>query len=451
VALSGGAQWPEKLREILMIPIFELPVDIAAVRSKLAPRKRLFVSKLIADVLEIFEQVRQGGDSAVRQLTLQFDGVQVSDVRVPRDFVARASESLPDSLRKAVLLASSHIEEVNKELLPQAHWDKQIRPGTVVGERVWPLESVGLWIPSRKGRLISSALMLIAAAKVAGVKRIVVATPPQSNGLPDPFTVGAAALAGANEFLVGGGVAIIAGLTLGTDAIEEVDGIYGPGPDAIAIAMGVAYLHGKRAPMGIGPTDCLVLADETADARLLAWDLVNEGEHGPDSSTILVTPSTDVARSVSIELERIIASAGETRRKYMTHQFTTDGRSALVVVPDWSAGCVFANEYAPEHMLVVSSPEREQAALATVQRAGEILLGPYTPFSAANYAIGVTAVLPTNGYARSFSGVTCRDMVRSTMVARTSREALAHLLPAINALAESEDLPFHALAVQARL
>jgi histidinol dehydrogenase len=201
----------------------------------------------------------------------------------------------------------------------------------------------------------------------------------------------------------------------------------------------------------MGPTDCLVLADESAEPDLVAWDLVNEAEHGPDSAAILVTTSDVLAKGAARAVARIVTEAPSERRAYLERGFGTDGRCALVCASDWDSACAFADEFAPEHMLVLASPEREQRALDAVPNAGEILLGPFTPFSAANYAIGVTAVLPTNGYARSMSGVTCRDMMRSTMIAHTTRDALAALAPVIDAFADAEGLPMHARAARARL
>jgi len=189
------------------------------------------------------------------------------------------------------------VQDANLAMLPKT-WEKQIRPGTVNGENVVPLDSVGIWIPARKGPLISTAIMLVVAAKTAGVKKIVVGMPPLKEGLGDQGTVAATKLAGANQFVIGNGVSIIAGFAQGTNSIPEVDGIYGPGPGGIAAAMSVAMTYGKKSVLGIGPTESVIFADETADPLKIAYDLINEGEHGPDSSSILVTTSTNLAHKV---------------------------------------------------------------------------------------------------------------------------------------------------------
>lgn len=201
--------------------------------------------------------------------------------------------------------------------------------------------------------------------------------------------------------------------------------------------------------VGIGPTDCAVLADDTADPRLVAWDLASEAEHGPDSASLLATPSEAFARAVAAELERVIASAEATRRENLRQVFGDAGRGMLVVTPDFSAACELAAKFAPEHLSIVCRPDRRTAAISSAV-AGEVLLGTHTPFSAANYAIGITAVLPTNGAARAVSGITARDMLRTTMLGELDATALAALTPTIATLARYEGLPCHAGAAEAR-
>jgi histidinol dehydrogenase len=282
------------------------------------------------------------------------------------------------------------------------------------------------------------------------VGRIVVAMPPCADGRPDSGTVAAARLSGAHEFVVGNGVAVIAALALGTESVPEVDGIFGPGPGAIAAAMATAFSYGTRTTLGIGPTDGMVLADETADARLVACDLVTEAEHGPDSVTVLVTTSQPLAERVAAEVAQLVGEAPEPRRGYLEHVFGPDGMGCLVVAPDLDAACAAVNDFAPEHLIVACDEAPAEQALERIEHAGEILLGQHTPFSAANYAIGITAVLPTNGFARRFSGVTCRDMLKCSTLGSLSPEALAELAPTIAALAAHEGLPCHGAAARAR-
>jgi histidinol dehydrogenase len=318
----------------------------------------------------------------------------------------------------------------------------------VVGERFTPLPSVGVYAPARKGPLVSTVLMLAGAARVAGVPRIAVASPPVPGGGWDRTTFAAARLAGADEFYVGNGVAIIAAFTFGTESIAPVDGVFGPGPPGIAAAMGLAGSFGRRAVVGIGPTDCMVMADASADPSKLALDLMSEAEHGPDSSAMLITTSGALAEQVRSLLEKRLPEAVPARRAHLAHVFGELGLGALVVVTSWDEGLALATEFAPEHLMLVG-PEPERLA-KRIASAGELLLGEDCPFAAANYAIGITAVLPTNGSARRISGVTARDMVRMTTTARLERTALDELTPTIAALAHSEGLWCHAIAVAGR-
>ena len=431
-------------------PILTIPDDAATLAERLAPRRKLFDRALLGDVAALFDDVAARGDDAIRDATERFDGVSLDAIRLSGDAVGACVAALSGELREAVEVAIGNIEEVNRALMPEPLWRTEIRPGTVVGEKVTPLEAVGLWVPARKGPLVSTAIMLAVAARVAGVRRIVVAMPPCADGVPDAGTVAAAALSGATEFVVGNGVAILAGLTLGTASVPEVDGLYGPGPGAIAAAMATAFSYGKRTALGIGPTDGMVLADATADPRLVACDLMTEAEHGPDSVSVLVTTSRPLAEAVAAEMARRVATVPEPRRGTLDHVFGPEGMGCLVVAPDLDAACAAANDFAAEHLIIACDPDAAERALGLIEHAGEILLGHATPFAAANYAIGITAVLPTGGFARQFSGVTCRDMVKCSTLGSLSPEALAELAPTIAALARHEGLACHADAAQAR-
>jgi histidinol dehydrogenase len=303
-------------------------------------------------------------------------------------------------------------------------------------------------VPTRKGPLISTALMLIGAARAAGVRRIAMLAPPLVSGRWEPQTFAAGMLAGATEFYVGNGVALIAAACQGTETIPRVDGVVGPGPGAVAAAMGIAACLGARTVVGLGPTDCAILADESANPTHLALDLMAEAEHGKDSSALLVTPSASLAARVASELARQLGSVPEPRRQVLEHVFGASGLGALVIAP-WDDAVVLIDSFAPEHLMLVG-PGAE-AQVARIRNAGELLLGAHSPFAAANYAIGVSAVLPTNGFARCHSAVTARDFLRLSTTARLDEEALAQLAPTIIALATAEGLPCHAGALAQRV
>jgi histidinol dehydrogenase len=431
-----------------LIPIFTVPRDEAIVAERMARRAALTDARLIGSVQTIFSEVQARGDRAVIAATLEHDGVALQRSRVPESELERAIASLPAELLTAIEDARARIERVNRDLLPRDSI-RDMEPGVRVGELYRPLDSVALWIPCRKGPLLSTALMLVTAARAAGVPRITVLMPPRADGTADPGTLAVARLAGADACYMGNGVALIAAATHGTETLARTAGLFGPGPGGIAVAMAMAGMFGIKTVAGIGPTDCAVLADDSADARLVAWDLASEAEHGPDSASLLATPSQAFARAVAAELTSIIASTEETRRANLLGVFGEDGRGMLVVSPDFDAACAIAARFAPEHLSIVCRPELRTTALASAV-ASEVLLGPYSPFSAANYAIGITAVLPTNGAARSLSGITARDMLRTTTLGQLDAAALERLVPTIAALARYEGLPCHAAAAEAR-
>ncbi|NLF32801.1 MAG: histidinol dehydrogenase [Planctomycetes bacterium] len=429
--------------------LFRMPADRSCLARRLARRTVLFDRSLMADVSALFDQVAREGDAAVLAATRKHDGVALDGLRLTDAEAAACAASLPEDLRRAVAVAIANIEAVNRVLRPLS-WQREIRPGTLVGEQVAPLDSVGLWIPARKGPLISTALMLTVAARVAGVKRIAVGAPPTPGGSIDAGTVAAAAMAGANEFYVGNGVGLIAAWSVGTPSVPQVDGIFGPGPGAIAAAMAAAFSYGRRTVMGIGPSDSMVVADDSARPDLLACDLANEAEHGTDSASVLVTTCEGVATSVAARLAAMIAEAPQGRKGVLQHVFGPAGMGAVVLAGDDREVWDLVNAFAPEHLMLACRREGIEEGLREVRNAGEILLGDTTPFSAANYALGITAVLPTNACARAFSGITCRDMMKCSTIGSLDRSALAALTPTIEAIGRYEGLPFHVRAAQER-
>ncbi len=431
--------------------VFRLPEDRGNLLKRLKPRSILYDRSLLNDVAGIFEDVSRRGDSAVRSATKTFDKSILPEIVLSSDYVEGCVSSISSSLRKAIETAGSNIEQVNKALMPEPFWEKEIRQGTVIGEKVTPLESVGLWIPAMKGPLISTALMLVCAAKVAGVENITIGMPPSKNGLGDPGTVAAAKLAGASGFVVGNGAAVIAGFSIGTESIPEVEGIFGPGPGAIAAAMSIAFSYGKKTVMGIGPTDSVIIADDTADPEKVTYDLINEAEHGTDSSSILITTSSELAEEVDKLLYEAIEKVEENRKRVLRKVFGVNGMGAIIVSPDIESACNFVNDYAPEHLMVVCEEKRQKEVISKIKNAGEILIGEYTPFSAGNYAIGITAVLPTSGFSKVVSGVTCRDMIKYSTIGNLTKEALQEIYPTIRDLGEYEGFPCHIKAAEIRV
>jgi histidinol dehydrogenase len=214
--------------------------------------------------------------------------------------------------------------------------------------------------------------------------------------------------------------------------------------------MSLAFSYGLKTVLGIGPTDSLIIADHTADTATTARDLLNEAEHGPDSCSVLVTTSRVLAEAVAAEVARVGDTFSE-KREILAHSFGPDGLSGVAVAPDLDAAVAFANQFAPEHMIVHVESAAEEQLIASVDNCGELLVGGSTPFSAGNYAVGITAVLPTNGFAEAISGITCRDMMKTTTIGRLSSSALAELHPTIAALGQREGLPWHVEASRYRM
>lgn len=347
--------------------IYKFPEHNELLATRYQSHKTLFNRDVLHGVLSIFDEVARSGDDAIRSLTERFDGVVVHDLVLTDDYVDKSVHSLTPPLRAAIERAIQNVREVHAALLPRS-WEKEIRPGTIIGESVKALESVGIWIPARKGPLISTAIMLVVAAKEAGAKKIVVGMPPLKNGQGDQGTVAAAKLAGADQFVIGNGVSIIAGFSQGTESVPELDGIFGPGPGGIAAAMSVAMTYGKKSVLGIGPTESVIIADETADPLLLVHDLINEGEHGPDSSSLLVTNSAVLAHKVEKLLWNCIDEVEEKRRQYLQSVFGPSGKGAIIVTPDIAKACDFVNWFALEHLMVVCGEPNERLILEQTKK-----------------------------------------------------------------------------------
>ena len=433
------------------VAMYRLPRDRGALSQRLQRRRVLFDRGILSSVGAIFDDVGLRGDAAVRSATLTHDKVDLTHIAVPEAYVDECVNALSEELRVAIEAARKNIRQVNELFMPEPEWRREIRPGTVIGEKATALHSVGLWVPATKGPLISTALMLACAAKVAGVRDIAMGMPPGKTGQGDPGTIAAARISGADRFVVGNGVAVVAGFSVGTESIPETDGIFGPGPGGIAAAMSIAYSYGKRTVMGVGPTDCAILADDTADPERIAYDLLNEAEHGADSSVMLVTLFGDFAMEVRDHIEHVVDTVAVSRREVLEAVFGPRGMGAIAVVEDFDQAAELVNDFGPEHLMIDCREAVLERVLPTIRNAGEILIGSHTPFSAANYAIGITAVLPTNGYARVVSGITCRDMLKYSTVGSLSREALVELLPTIRSLGTYEGLPFHVRAAEMRV
>jgi len=329
-------------------------------------------------------------------------------------------------------------------------WQIEIENGLVAGEKITPISSVGLFVPSGKASYPSVAYQLGVPAVVAGVREIVLVVPPVpgGNGEVDPAVLVVCRLLGITNVFRVNGPAGIAALGFGTQSIPRVRKVVGPGSPAVTIAQVEMQRHGLATMMLLGPTESLVITDHTADPVRLAADLLIEAEHGTDSSVVLVTPSAELVDLVDAELERQVADLPPARAEAARASLGMNG--GAVITANMNEAVDVANEYAAEHMQVIVDARHEEAVVDALVNAGEILVGQHTPFSAANFVIGCPASLPTSGFAHVSSGITVEAFLKRTAVARANEAALRRMSRSIVALADHEGFPAHGNAIRRR-
>jgi histidinol dehydrogenase len=408
---------------------------------------------LRASIGELIDDVRQHGDDALCRALARFDGVDVEPdgLAVTADEFEIARAQIDPDLLAAIRDMIDHIRRFNEALASRrGDWYFESEPGLVVGERVTPIASAGLFCPSGKASYPSVLAQIGTPAVVAGVPDIVVVVPPRPGaaGAVDPVVLTVASELGLRKVFRVNGPAGIAALGFGTERIPKVVKIVGPGSWPVTCAQIEMQRWGTATMMALGPTESLVIADDSADPRRLAADLLIEAEHGTDSCTVLVTPSAALALATDAELRVQLAELPVPRRDAAAASLGVNG--GCVLVDDLDIAADVSNAFAPEHLQLVVAAEHEHAVLARLVHAGEILIGQHTPFSAANFVIGCPASLPTTGFARVSSGITVEAFTKRTAVARASESALARLGPSIIALADVEGFPAHSAAIRKR-
>jgi histidinol dehydrogenase len=433
-----------------MIHFYELATMDVSQRARLLRRAEIQIDELIERVRPIIQEVRQRGDLALIEFTARFDRVQLAPdrLRVSSEEIERAYQMLDTSVRGAIEHAIRNVRTFHQRQMPHEQWFTQVAPGVMAGEKITPITSVGLYVPRGKGAFPSVMYMLATPASIAGVPRIVVCTPPGPDGEVDPASLVAADLCGVHEIYRVGGAQAIAALAYGTASIARVHKITGPGSGFVSAAKRLLY---GTVDVGLpaGPSESIILADATADPELLARDLLIEAEHGPDSSSLLVTDSRALAEAVMPLLPDKMAALPEWRRAFCRTVFEApEGTGGIVLTSSMREAVDFVNEYAPEHLEVqVREPF---ALLPELKNAGEILLGSHTPFCMGNYSVGTNAVLPTGGFAHTYSCTSVYDFLKRTGVAYLTQEGYASLSETTRRLAEFEGFPAHANAVTER-
>lgn len=411
----------------------------------------IFDPVLRESIGRIIDDVRVNGDDAVCRALRDFDHITLEphELRIGETELAHASVSA--AVDAAIDDAIAHLRTFNNAVRERASdWWLESEPGLFVGEKITPITSAGLFVPSGKASYPSVAYQLGVPAIVAGVAEIALVVPPIPGGAGDvdPAVLVVCRKLGIHNVFRVNGPAGIAALGFGTATFPKVRKVVGPGSPAVTCAQVEMQRHGVATMMLLGPTESVVIADDTADPVRLAADLLIEAEHGTDSAVVLVTPCTDLADATDIELSRQLAQLPAVRATAARAALGVNG--GCVIVSCIAAAVAVVNRYAPEHLQLVIHESVRQTTLDLLTEAGEILLGQHTPFSAANFIIGCPASLPTSGFAHVSSGITVETFLKRTAVAHADETAMRRMAPSVIALADHEGFPAHAAALRMR-
>lgn len=411
--------------------------------TEILRRPALDMETLRDTVKEVLDRVRAEGDRAVIDYEERFDKVKLSTLVVTEAEMAEAEKEVPIELKAAIMLAQKNIRTFHAS---QRFEGKKVQttPGVTCWQKAVAIEKVGLYIPGGTAPLFSTVLMLATPAQIAGCKEIVLCTPPNKEGKIHPAILYAAKLAGVNRIFKAGGVQAIGAMAYGTESIPKVYKIFGPGNQYVTAAKQQVSLRDVAIDMPAGPSEVEVLADETANPVFVAADLLSQAEHGADSQAVLVTTSEKLIKEVEYEVQRQLAllPRWEIAEKALLN-------SKLILVKNMDEAIELTNEYAPEHLIIETQNYLEQAE--RIVNAGSVFLGSLSPESAGDYASGTNHTLPTNGYAKAYSGVSLDSFIRKITFQEITREGIQTIGPAIEVMAANEQLKGHKNAVTVRL
>jgi len=420
-------------------------IKFPAVKSwaTLTKRPSVDTADLQSTVQKIFTEIRKTGDSAVAKYTRRYDKVSIHQARVSAAEIKAASENLPNDLKEAMQLAARNIHRFHAA---QIEKPKVIK--TTKGVYCWresrPIENVGLYIPGGSAPLFSTVLMLGIPAKLAGCKEIVLCTPPDKNGRIHPAILYAAKLAGISNICKVGGIQAIAALTYGTKQIPCVDKIFGPGNQYVTAAKQYAQQIGVAIDLPAGPSEVLIIADKACKPAFVAADLLSQAEHGADSQVVLLSDDEKILDAVLAEVQKQLEMLPriEIAREALRH-------SKAILFASIDECVAFSNQYAPEHLIL--AVKNAKGKIAHIINAGSVFLGNYSCESAGDYASGTNHTLPTNGYASRYSGVSVDSFVKKITFQKITRKGIKSLGPAIERMAQEENLFAHQNAVTLRL
>ena len=411
--------------------------------AEILKRPVLNMETLRGTVCEVLDRVKAEGDKAVMEYEERFDKVKLDSLAVTEAEMKEAEQNVPIELKVAILLAQRNIYTFHKK---QKFETKKVE--TMEGVTCWQkavgIEKVGLYIPGGTAPLFSTVLMLAVPARVAGCKEIVLCTPPNKEGKIHPAILYAAQISGVSKIFKAGGVQAIGAMAYGTESVPKVYKIFGPGNQYVMAAKQQVSLHDVAIDMPAGPSEVEVIADETANPAFVAADLLSQAEHGVDSQVVLITTSEKLMEEVEYEVQHQLSRLPrwEIAEKALAN-------SKLILVKDMEEAIAMTNEYAPEHLIIETKDYMELAE--KVVNAGSVFLGSLTPESAGDYASGTNHTLPTNGYAKAYSGVSLDSFIRKITFQEITREGIQNVGPAIEVMAANEQLDAHKNAVTVRL
>ncbi len=411
--------------------------------EQLCKRPQFSWDELTEKVKPVLQEVKRSGDEAIKKYTKQWDNASLSKLAVEDSEIQQAIDTLDPSLKAAMEVAAKNIKAFH---LLQKDPERIIEttPGVICWQKSVPIQKVGLYIPGGSAPLFSTVLMLAIPAVIAGCQLIQLVTPPNQEGQINPAILYAAHLAGVQKIFKAGGAQAIAGLIFGTETIEPVDKIFGPGNQYVTAAKQMALQYGVAIDLPAGPSEVLVMIDDSADPKFVASDLLAQAEHGTDSQVVLVADEHADMQSVLTELEQ---QMDELPRKNLAQASIEN--SIAVQFSDKAQMIAFVNKYAAEHLIIAMNDAESIAE--EIQHAGSVFLGHYTPESIGDYASGTNHTLPTNGYARNYSGVNLDAFVKKITYQKLTEEGMKNLGPKVVTLAMAEELAGHAKAVQFRL
>ncbi|HEX5169002.1 MAG TPA: histidinol dehydrogenase [Cyclobacteriaceae bacterium] len=409
----------------------------------LCERPQLDLDSLTGTVKNILENVKRSGDRALIDLTLKFDNVSLEQLEVTNDEIQQSEKYLSASLKNSIQLAARNIQKFHaaqkRDVLTI-----DTMPGVTCWRKATPIEKIGIYIPGGSAPLFSTVLMLGIPATLGGCKEVILCTPPNEKGGVNSAILYAARLVGVTRIFKAGGAQAIAAMAYGTESIPQVYKIFGPGNQFVTKAKQLVSEEGVAIDMPAGPSEVLVIADETADPSFIASDLLSQAEHGPDSQVMLVVNEKVTVDSIIKEIKNQLETLPrkDTAEKALAN-------SRIIIFDEESAGIDFVNEYAPEHLIINTKNSDEVAGKIT--NAGSVFLGAYTPESAGDYASGTNHTLPTNGYAKAYAGVSLDSFVKYITFQKITQEGIKTLGPIVEEMAEAELLQAHKRAISIRL